>query len=149
MVDWKRFLCSVRQVPGQTFGPVTVTQCDTSSSPQISARTAPQIKPQTPPSTSSPIHWSLYRSTLYNMSYWKRCQINKQTDKVKKGKAIPVRGRGGPYGWETSRLPHFLDNRFTDGGEAVSLTLRKIPGTHLFEAESTLEPYYGWMDWVN
>jgi hypothetical protein len=32
-------------------------------------------------------------------------------------KAIPVTGRGGPYGCETSRLPHFLDNRLTDGGE--------------------------------
>jgi hypothetical protein len=54
---------------------------------------------------------------------------------VKKGKAIPVTGRGGPHGCETSRLPHFLDNRLTDGGE-VSLTRlppftpRKIPGTH-------------------
>jgi hypothetical protein len=41
---------------------------------------------------------------------------------------------------EMSRLPHFLDNRLTDGGEVVSLTRqlpftpRKIPGTHL-EAE--------------
>jgi hypothetical protein len=26
---------------------------------------------------------------------------------------------------ETSRLPHFLDNRHTDDGEVVSLTLRK------------------------
>jgi hypothetical protein len=25
-----------------------------------------------------------------------------------KGKAIPVTGRGGPQGCETSRLPHFL-----------------------------------------
>jgi hypothetical protein len=54
-----------------------------------------------------------------------------------KGKAIPVTGRGGPYGCESSRLPHFLDNRHTDGGEFVILTLqppftpRKIPGTHL------------------
>jgi hypothetical protein len=53
-----------------------------------------------------------------------------------KCKAIPVTGRGGPQGCETSRLPHFLDNRFTDGGEVVSLTRRppfiptKIPGTH-------------------
>jgi hypothetical protein len=37
---------------------------------------------------------------------------------------------------ETSRLPHFLDTWFVDGGEAVSLmrrppfTPRKIPGTH-------------------
>jgi hypothetical protein len=45
-------------------------------------------------------------------------------------------GSGGPYGCETSRLPHFLTNRLTGGGEVVSLTRRhpftskKIPGTH-------------------
>jgi hypothetical protein len=33
---------------------------------------------------------------------------------VNEAKAIPVTGRGGPYGYETSRLPHFLDNRLTD-----------------------------------
>jgi hypothetical protein len=33
-----------------------------------------------------------------------------------KGKAIPVRGCGGPYGCETLRLQHFLDNRPTYGG---------------------------------
>jgi hypothetical protein len=55
---------------------------------------------------------------------------------VKKSKAIPVTDRGSPQGCETSRLPHFLDNRLTDGGEVVSLTRRpplppmKIPGTH-------------------
>jgi hypothetical protein len=27
-----------------------------------------------------------------------------------KTKAIPIRGRGGPYCCETSRLPHFLDD---------------------------------------
>jgi hypothetical protein len=27
-----------------------------------------------------------------------------------KGKTIPVTGRGGPQGCETSRLPHFLEN---------------------------------------
>jgi hypothetical protein len=33
----------------------------------------------------------------------------KNTSKCKgKGKAIPVTGRGGPQGCETSRLPHFL-----------------------------------------
>jgi hypothetical protein len=42
----------------------------------------------------------------------------------RKGKAIPVTGRGGPQGCETSRLPHILDNRLTDGSEAVSLTRR-------------------------
>jgi hypothetical protein len=54
----------------------------------------------------------------------------------KKGKAIPVTGRQEPLGCETSRIPHFLDNWFIDGGEVVSLTRRppftpkKIPGTH-------------------
>jgi hypothetical protein len=44
--------------------------------------------------------------------------------------------REGPQGCKTSRLPHFLDNRLIDGGEAVSLThrppfiYRKIPDTH-------------------
>jgi hypothetical protein len=61
-----------------------------------------------------------------------------------KGKAIPVTGRGGPQGCETSRLPHFLDNRLTDGAEVVSLT-RRPPFSpqedswysFLLEAEST------------
>jgi hypothetical protein len=50
-----------------------------------------------------------------------------------KAKAIPVTGCGGPQVCETLRLPHFLDNQLTDGGEAVSLmcqplfTTRKIP----------------------
>jgi hypothetical protein len=54
----------------------------------------------------------------------------------KKDKAIPVTGRGGPYGCETSRLPHFLDNRYKDGGEVVGLMRRppfiprKIRGTY-------------------
>jgi hypothetical protein len=53
------------------------------------------------------------------------------------GKVIPVTGHGDPYGCETSRLPHLLDNRLTDGGEVVSLTRRppfspkKFPGAHL------------------
>jgi hypothetical protein len=64
-----------------------------------------------------------------------------------KGKAIHVTGREGPYFCETLWLPHFLDNRLTDGGEVVSLTprppfnLRKNPGTHFYlEAESTPGP---------
>jgi hypothetical protein len=54
----------------------------------------------------------------------------------KKGKANPVTGRGGPWGYVTSRLPHFLYNRLTDNGEVVSLMRRapfpprKISGTH-------------------
>jgi hypothetical protein len=37
-------------------------------------------------------------------------------------KTIPLRGLGGPYDCETSRLPHFLYSRFLDYGEFVSLT---------------------------
>jgi hypothetical protein len=54
----------------------------------------------------------------------------------KKRKLIPVTGRGGPQGCETSRLPHFLDNRLTDGSEVISLTRgphftpQNIPDTH-------------------
>jgi hypothetical protein len=55
---------------------------------------------------------------------------------TKKSEAIPVTGRGGPEGCETSRRPHCLDIWLTDGGEIVGLTRRppftpkKIPGTH-------------------
>jgi hypothetical protein len=54
---------------------------------------------------------------------------------LRQHKALPVTGREGSYGCETSRLPHFLDNRLTDGGEVVSptrqlpFTPRKIPGS--------------------
>jgi hypothetical protein len=40
------------------------------------------------------------------------------------GKAVPVTGRGGPYGGVISRLPHFLHIRFIDDGGVVSLTRR-------------------------
>jgi hypothetical protein len=42
-----------------------------------------------------------------------------------KTKAILVTDLEGPYGCETSRLPHLLDNLLTDGGEVVSLTRRQ------------------------
>jgi hypothetical protein len=68
-------------------------------------------------------------------------------------KAIPVTGHEGPWGCETSRLPHFLDNRLTDGGEDVSLT-RRPPDTpqnaswysFLLDAESTPGSECGWKD---
>jgi hypothetical protein len=73
--------------------------------------------------------------------------MHRKTVKGTKGKAIPVTGRGGPYGSETSRLPQFLDNRLTDGGEFVSLTHRprftprKIAGTHFCYRMSRLPAY--------
>jgi hypothetical protein len=64
-----------------------------------------------------------------------------------KGKSNPVTGRGGPQGCETSRLPHCLDNRLTDGGE-VSLTRQPASlypqedswYSFVLEAESTPRP---------
>jgi hypothetical protein len=72
----------------------------------------------------------------------------------KKGNAIPVRSCGGPYGCETSRLPHFLDNRLTDGSEVVNLTRQQAAlfpqedfwYSFLLEVESTPGPYCGWKD---
>jgi hypothetical protein len=73
--------------------------------------------------------------------------LRNQLEINKKGKAIRVTGREGPYGCEPSRLPHFPDNRLTDGGEVVSLTRRKpftlqedSPYSFLLEAESTPGP---------
>jgi hypothetical protein len=66
---------------------------------------------------------------------------------LNKGKVIPVTGHEGPRGCETSRLPHLLDKRLTDGGKVVSLTRRPPFTSHgdswysfLLEAESTPWP---------
>jgi hypothetical protein len=53
----------------------------------------------------------------------------------KKGKTNPITCHGGPQGCEMSRLPHFLDNRLTDGGGVVSCSLtppKKIPGIYFY-----------------
>jgi hypothetical protein len=55
----------------------------------------------------------------------------KEMVKVKKGKDIPVTGRGGPLGCERPRLPHYLDKRVTDGGKVISPT-RRPPFTPRF-----------------
>jgi hypothetical protein len=53
----------------------------------------------------------------------------------------------GPIGCETSRLPHFPDNRLADGGEIVSLkrwppfTPRKIPRTHFCQSLNRPQAY--------
>jgi hypothetical protein len=46
---------------------------------------------------------------------------------------ILVTDREGPEGCETFRVPHYLDNRLTDGGKVVSLTRRPpfTPGIFL------------------
>jgi hypothetical protein len=45
-------------------------------------------------------------------------------DVKKRGKAMPVTGRGGPLDLETSRIPHFLGTRFTGGDEGMNITRR-------------------------
>jgi hypothetical protein len=62
-----------------------------------------------------PAQITILRPLLVNDS-----EINKYTTTL----AIPVRDRGGPYGWEMLRISHCLDNRLTDGGEVVSRTRR-------------------------
>jgi hypothetical protein len=44
--------------------------------------------------------------------------------KKEKCKTVPVTGHGGPWGYERSRLQHFLDSRLTDGSDVFSLILR-------------------------
>jgi hypothetical protein len=63
---------------------------------------------------------------IFDMSIIVRflCMKNAKYIKKVRGKAIPMTGFEGPYGCETSRLPHFLGNRITDGCEVVSLTRR-------------------------
>jgi hypothetical protein len=69
----------------------------------------------------------------------------------KNSRVNSVTGRGGPYGCEASRLPCFIDNGLTYGGE-VSLMRRTAVlypkkdswYSFLLEAESTPGPQCGW-----
>jgi hypothetical protein len=84
----------------------------------------------------------LFSPSFKNASFVKLlqlCYLGLQIAKrKKKGKPIPVTGRSGLYGCETSRIPHFLDIRLTDGDKIAILKRlprfttnpRKIPGTH-------------------
>jgi hypothetical protein len=75
-----------------------------------------------------PISLSLHVSPVYShrpvQVYVAKIVLLHVQITLKKGKNIPVTGRGGPQGCETSRLPHFLGNRLTDVGKVVSLTRR-------------------------
>jgi hypothetical protein len=53
-----------------------------------------------------------------------KMKLISETMKGKKGKDIPVTGRGGPQGCKRLWLPHYLDKRLTDGGKVVSPTRR-------------------------
>jgi hypothetical protein len=44
----------------------------------------------------------------------------------KKNKPILVTVQGGPWGCEASRLPRFIDDRLTDGGEVVGLSTGRL-----------------------
>lgn len=70
-----------------------------------------------------------------------------------KGKAIPC---GSPQGSVMSRLPHFLHNWLTDGGEDVSLMHRlaafypQEDSLYSFLLQAELNPgtQWGWKDWL-
>jgi hypothetical protein len=79
-----------------------------------------------------------------NYAFWKTYPILKIRMNKEKGKDIPVTGRGGPYGCDRLKLPHYLDKRLTDGSKVVSpmhrphftprfpvIFFNKIPGTHI------------------
>jgi hypothetical protein len=70
----------------------------------------------------------------YERKYMKMLAVCNYRD-IKKGTVIHVTGRGGPQGCETSRLPHFLDNQLTDGGEVVSP--RQWPPAALYSQEDS------------
>jgi hypothetical protein len=78
--------------------------------------------------TTSAIIYQTYKATVQVFTAVKTSEIFRhklciQWQKIK-GNAIPLTGHEGALYCETSRLPHFLDNRLTDGGEIVCLTLR-------------------------
>jgi hypothetical protein len=60
-----------------------------------------------------------------------------------KSKAIPITGHGGLWVFKTSRIPHFLESKLTDGNKVFSLTGRPRFNTHdrwysfLSEAQET------------
>jgi hypothetical protein len=64
--------------------------------------------------------------TIYKAGTGKRKGTKAQTKQKdkKKSKGILVAGRGGLQDCEISKLPHFLNNRLTDGSNVVIRTRR-------------------------
>jgi hypothetical protein len=62
------------------------------------------------------------------MSSLSQTFIGKAISNPLKRKTIPVTGRGGLWGSETSRLPHFRINWLTDDGKIVGIS-RRPPST--------------------
>jgi hypothetical protein len=99
-------------------------------------------------------HNSSFQQTCHNinersMSIFVRCsiRISAETPTILKfswfslvplgntKRVFLLEGRGGPYGSETPRLPHFLEIWLVDGADVSftrrpPFTLRKFPGTH-------------------
>jgi hypothetical protein len=75
----------------------------------------------------SPLRFYILWVGVYPSNPWIRKVSHTKTSSLK-GRAIFVTGHGGPKSYDTLRLPHFLDNRLTDGGEVVTLTrCRPLP----------------------
>jgi hypothetical protein len=102
-------------------------------SDRYSNRPSPKGKSQArplEPVSSSPFCWHMYERCFHKLRcVGKACQMyHKQEHSLichlTSTLESKVTGHGGPQGCETSRLPHFLHNRLTDGVEVVSLTRR-------------------------
>jgi hypothetical protein len=57
-----------------------------------------------------------------------------------KGKAVPLTGHEGPWDCEMLRLPHLLDSRLRDGGEATLIPQEYSWYSFLLETEPTPGP---------
>jgi hypothetical protein len=85
------------------------------------------------------IHHAIFFSDLassFTFSYSYNMFCNYQN-----GGAILVGCHGSPFGYETSGLPHFLENQLTVGGEVLSLSAgsalipRKISGSNFWQKQ--------------
>jgi hypothetical protein len=78
-----------------------------------------------PPGAEEINHWRKFLTSRSHVS--PNGPSSLRTTTVKKSKncrAIPITGRGGPWGCEALRVPHYLDNRLTDGGKVGSIMCR-------------------------